>query len=398
MTTTRSLKDIDVTGKQVLIRVDFNVPLDDSGVITDDTRIRAALPTIQYILDHGASVIVMSHLGRPKGEKVEKLSLLPCAKRLTELIGQEITMAPDCIGEEVDALAEKLAPGDVMLLENLRFYLAETKPDTDPTFAKQLASLANVYVNDAFGTAHRSHSSTATITEYFPGNAVAGFLMEKEICVIGNIVTEPKRPFHAIIGGAKVSSKIGVLQSLVKNVDALFIGGGMAYTFLKAKGVSIGDSLFEEEYLDTSLAIIEECKKRQINLLLPVDIAIAQEFSADAEKSIVKTANGIPDGYQGMSIGPKTVALYVEHLRSAQTIIWNGPLGVYEFPAFATETITIAKAFAACDAQTIVGGGDCVAAVKAAGVADKITHISTGGGATLEYLEFGTLPGIDALS
>lgn len=395
-----SIKDLVVNGKKVLMRVDFNVPLDKDGKITDDTRIVASLPSINYVLDRGGSVILMSHLGRPKGKVVPQMSLAACAHRLSDLLGgARVIMAPDCIGPNVETLAKNLQPGEVMLLENLRFYPAEEKPELDPSFAKNLAKLGDFYVNDAFGTAHRAHSSTEAITQYFPGKSAAGLLMEKEIHFLGEMLAHPKKPFHALIGGAKISSKIGVIRSLISKVDALYIAGGMAYTFFKAQGINIGDSIHEDEFLQTAKDIIAECKSHGVALHLPQDIVIANQVSEDAEaRSIAVTPQGIPEGFQGVDIGTKTIHAFTSELKQAKTIFWNGPVGVFEIPAFAKGTFAIAKAIAEIKATTVVGGGDSVAAIQKLGLGEKMSHLSTGGGASLEYLELGTLPGIEALS
>ena len=393
-----SLRDLDLRGKKVLMRVDFNVPLDKNGNITDDTRIVSSIPSIKYVLDHGGSVILMSHLGRPKEKRSPEFSLAPCAKRLSKYLGIDVLMAKDCIGPEVKQQAQALQPGQVMLLENLRFHGAEEHPEEDPSFAKQLAELGDVYVNDAFGTAHRAHSSTATVAQYFPDEAAAGFLMEKEIKFLGSALLNPVRPFHAIIGGAKISSKIGVLQSLIKKVDALYIGGGMAYTFMKAQGIPIGNSIHEDEFLQAARDIVEACKKTNVKLLLPQDIVVADKIENDAKSQIVSEDKGIPNGFEGVDIGPKTIATFTAELAKAKTIFWNGPLGVFELTNFAKGTNAIAQVLATLSATTIIGGGDSIAAINKLGLADKMTHMSTGGGASLEYLEFGTLPGIEALT
>ncbi|NGX47694.1 MAG: Phosphoglycerate kinase [Chlamydiae bacterium] len=392
-----NLKDLPIEGRTVLVRVDFNVPFDSEGNISDDTRIRAALPTIQYILGKGASVILMSHLGRPKGKIDPKLSLAPCAKRLSELLDQKVQMAPDCIGKKVKKMVAALKNGEVLLLENLRFYIAEEKPDTDPSFAENLAKLADFYVNDAFGTAHRAHSSTVTIAGYFSGKAAAGLLLQKEIDFLGTHFSNPKHPFYAIIGGAKVSSKLGVLQSLLEKVDGLFIGGGMAYTFFKAAGLEIGDSLCEDELLPKAEEFLEIAKKKKVPIFLPKDLVIANVFSNDAEKRIILSEAGIPKGWQGLDIGPITRTEWANTLKNAQMIFWNGPLGVFEFPNFAEGTHSMANTLAASDAVTIVGGGDSAFAINQLGLAEKFSHISTGGGASLEYIQYGHLPAIDML-
>jgi phosphoglycerate kinase len=391
----KTIRDIDLAGKRVLVRVDFNVPLDAQQHITDDTRIRAALPTIRYLLDQGASVILMSHLGRPDGKVVEKLSLAPVARHLSELLGRNVEIAEDCIGPEVEAQAKALQPGQVLLLENLRFHKEEEK--NNPDFARQLAMLGEVYVNDAFGTAHRAHASTEGVTHYLPG--VAGFLMEKEINFLGSALENPKRPFVAIIGGAKVSDKIAVLERLISIVDTLLIGGGMANTFLKAEGYEIGDSLFEETKLDVAKDLIAKARQKGLTFLLPSDVVIADHFAADANYKVV-ASNEVPDGWRILDIGPKTVEAFQKALSNAQTIVWNGTLGVAEMPAFAKGTDAIIEILASrtrSGATTIIGGGDSAAAVDEAGAAEKMTHVSTGGGASLEFLEGRVLPGVAAL-
>jgi len=393
-----SLKDLLVKGKKVLMRVDFNVPLDKNGKITDDTRIRASLPSIQYILERGGSIILMSHLGRPKNKKTPDFSLAPCAQQLSQLLGKPVIMAKDCVGEEVRELVKDLQPGQILLLENLRFHEGEENPDKDPQFAKELASLGDLYVNDAFGTAHREHASTAVIAKYFPDKAAAGLLIEKELDFLGKALLDPKRPFYALIGGAKVSSKIGILKSLLEKADALLIGGGMAYTFFKAQGIPIGQSIHEDDFLNEAREILAAAKTINVKIILPIDQVIADKVDADASKRIIDSATGIPDGMQGVDIGPKTIELFTNELKQASTLLWNGPLGVFEIPAFATGTQAIAKVIAGLKATTIVGGGDSIAALQAAGLADKVSHVSTGGGATLEFIEYGTLPGIEALS
>ncbi len=391
----KTIRDIDLAGKRVLVRVDFNVPLDSKQQITDDTRIRAALPTIRYVLDQGAAVILMSHLGRPDGKAVEKLSLAPVARRLSELLGRPVQMATDCVGPAVEAQAKALQPGQVLLLENLRFHKEEEK--NDPDFARQLAALGEVYVNDAFGTAHRAHASTEGVTRYLPG--VAGFLMEKEINFLGSVLENPRRPFVAIIGGAKVSDKIAVLERLIGMVDALLIGGGMANTFLKAEGYEIGDSLFEEGKLDVARDLVAKAQNRGLRFLLPTDVVIADRLAADATYKVV-SHDDVPKGWRILDIGPKTVEAFRETLADAQTIVWNGTLGVAEMPAFAKGTDAIIEILAKrtqAGATTIIGGGDSAAAVEEAGAAEKMTHVSTGGGASLEFLEGRTLPGVAAL-
>jgi len=388
-----SVENLELKGKRTLIRVDFNVPL-DSGKIIDDTRIKGALPTIENVMERGGKVILMSHLGRPKGKVVQELSLKPVAERLGELLDKSVVMAPDCVGHEVKAIVDKMTDGDVVLLENLRFHAEEEK--NDPDFARKLAELADVYVNDAFGAAHRAHASTAGVTEYVSQSA-AGFLMQKEIEYIGKVIENPERPFVAILGGAKVSSKIGVIEKLMEKADGIVIAGAMAYTFLKAKGRRIGDSLVEDDKLDLAKYLLKKALDSDVPLYLPIDHVISDDFAADANVRIVKRS-AIPDGWEGMDIGPATIEKYKGVLEDAKTIVWNGPVGVFEFDAFAKGSFAMAKLLAESDATTIVGGGDCVAAVQKSGYADKITHISTGGGASLELMEGKELPGIAALS
>ncbi len=389
----KTVRDIDVKGKKVLCRCDFNVPQDKAtGAITDDKRIVAALPTLKYLLEQGAAVIACSHLGKPKGEWKESLTLAPVAKRLSELLGQEVIFAKDIIGEDAKAKAAALQPGQIMLLENLRFDKGEEK--NDPEFAKALASLADVYVSDAFGTVHRAHASTAGVAAYLP--AVSGFLIQKELEVMGGALANPKRPLVAILGGAKVSSKIGVINNLLDIADTIIIGGGMAYTFIKAMGGSVGTSLLEEDRLDYCREMMDKAKTKGVKFLLPVDTLCAAEFSADAKPELVETMK-IPDDRMGMDIGPKTIEEFSAAVKDAGTVIWNGPMGVFEFPAFAEGTRAMAKALADSSAITIVGGGDSAAAVAQLGYADKMTHISTGGGASLEFLEGKELPGVACL-
>lgn len=389
----KTLKDIDVKGKRVIVRCDFNVPQDKEGNITDDIRIRSALPTIKYLLDNNSKVILMSHLGRPKEGYDVKYSIKPVAKRLSELLGKEVKLAEDkeVVGENALKLASEMNFGDILLLENVRFIKTETKNDLD--FAKKLASLADIFVNDAFGTAHRAHSSTAGVAQFIP--AVAGFLIEKEIAVMGKALENPERPFVAILGGAKVSDKIGVINNLLDKVDKLIIGGGMTYTFLKAQGFEIGNSLCEEDKIDYAKEMLEKAKAKNVEIYLPVDHVTAKEFKADAEAITVE--GNIPDGYMGMDIGPKTIAKFSEVISGAKTVIWNGPMGVFEMPAFAVGTKSVAEAMSKVNGTTIIGGGDSAAAVEQLGFADKMTHISTGGGASLEFLEGLELPGIAAL-
>ena len=388
----KTIKDIDLTGKRVLMRVDFNVPLDDKLNITDDIRIRSALPTIKYAIESGAKVILMSHLGRPDGKVVDSMRLAPVAKRLEELLGKKVTKTDDCIGDAVKKTVAMMKPGDVVLLENLRFHAEEEK--NDPAFAMELASLGDLFVNDAFGTAHRAHASTEGVTKYLP--SVAGFLLEKEIRYLGQTVDSPRRPFVAILGGAKVKDKIKVNDNLLNKVDALIIGGGMAYTFLKAKGHTIGASKLDKDGYDTAKQALDKAAKKNIPILLPVDNVIGDKFDANATAKTV--GEDIPDGWMGLDIGPKTINLFEDKLKDARTIIWNGPLGVFEMDKFAKGTEAIAVFLAGLkDATTIIGGGDTAAAMLKFKVEDKMTHISTGGGASLEYLEGRGLPGIDAL-
>jgi len=388
----KTIEDIDVRGKKVIVRVDFNVPLDEEGRITDDKRITAALPTIKYLIDNKAKVILVSHLGRPKGGPDPKYSMKPAAARLGELLGQEVIMAGDVIGEDAKSKAAALKEGQVMMLENVRFHKEEEK--NDPAFAKELAGMAEIYVNDAFGTAHRAHASTAGIASYLP--AVCGFLIKKEIEVMGKALSNPARPFVAILGGAKVSDKIGVIENLLDKVDALIIGGGMAYTFLKAKGYHIGNSLCEEDKIEFAKSLIEKADRKGVNMMFPIGSIVGKEFKNDTEYKYVPS-DDMPDGWIGMDIGSLTVEKFSRVIKKAKTIIWNGPMGVFEFPNFAYGTREIARAVAESGAVSIVGGGDSVAALEQLGFADKITHISTGGGATLEFLEGKELPGIAVL-
>ena len=390
----KTVKDIDVSGKKVLLRCDFNVPLakDGSGVITDDKRIRAALPTIQYLLDQGAAVVACSHLGKPKGEVKPELSLKPVAARLAELLGRPVIMADDVVGPDAQAKAKALQPGQVLLLENTRFEPGETK--NDPALSKALADLADVYVSDAFGAVHRAHASTAGVAQYLP--AVSGFLIQKELEIIGGALANPKRPLVAILGGSKVSSKIGVINNLLEIADTIIIGGGMAYTFAAAQGGKVGDSLLEADWEDYANQMVAKAKEKGVKLLLPLDTVCGDKFAPDAAIQVVK-AGQIPDGWQGMDIGPETVKLYCDAVADAGTVIWNGPMGVFEFPAFAKGTEAVAEALSKTQAITIIGGGDSAAAVQQLGYADKMTHISTGGGASLEFMEGKELPGVACL-
>jgi phosphoglycerate kinase len=389
----KTVEDVDLRNKRVLVRVDFNVPL-KGDTITDDTRIRAAVPTLRYILDQsGSKLILMSHLGRPKGKADPSLSLKPVATRLSELLGTQVDTAPDCIGDAVKKQVQGMKGGDVLLLENVRFHKEEEA--NDDAFANELASLGDVYVNDAFGTAHRAHASTEGVTKHLP--AVAGFLIGKEVQFFDKIVKNPEKPFIAIIGGAKISTKIGVLETLVPKCSSLVIGGGMAYTFLKAQGHTIGSSLLEEDYIDTAKKLLSQAEKAGVEVVLPVDHVVADEFSENARAEQVDGPD-IPGSKVGMDIGPKTLDLVRDRIKGAKSLVWNGPMGVFEFDAFAKGTQEVAKAVADCGGTTVIGGGDSVAAVNQFGLADKIDHVSTGGGASLEYLEGKTLPGIAALA
>lgn len=385
----KTIRDIDVQGKRVLVRVDFNVPLKD-GQVTDDTRIVAALPTIRYLLEHGAAVVLMSHLGRPKGGPDPKYSLKPVVSRLSELLARPVSFVDETVGPKAEAAAAALQPGDVLVVENTRFYPGEEK--NDPALAAQMAKLGDIYVNDAFGSAHRAHSSTEGVTHYLP--AVGGFLMEKELDYLGTALEHPRRPFVAILGGAKISDKIGVIEALLSKVDVLLIGGGMANTFLKAQGYDVADSLVEESSVDVARGLIARAGAL---LLLPSDVVIADAFDAQANHQVVGV-DAVPTGWRIMDIGPATVERYGNALKPAKTVVWNGPMGVFEFPAFARGTFAIAEALAELDATTIIGGGDSAAAVEQAGLADRMAHISTGGGASLEFLEGKPLPGVVALN
>ncbi|MGH0052826.1 MAG: phosphoglycerate kinase [Sphaerochaetaceae bacterium] len=386
-----TIRECDFSNKRALVRVDFNVPIKD-GVVTDDTRIKAALPTLQYLLDNGASLVVMSHRGRPKGKKNPEFSMAPIAKRFGELLGKDVRLAPDVIGDEVAKQVASLKPGDVLLLENVRFYSGEE--GNDPDFAKSLASFGDVYVNDAFGTAHRAHASTEGVSHYLP--SYAGFLIEKEVKFMAPLLSNPEKPFVAIIGGSKVSSKISVLESLIKTCDTVVIGGGMAYTFLAVQGHTIGKSLVEEDYKDVASSFLAKAKEKGVQVILPVDHLCGAEFKENTEAVSIDTTD-IPENLIGMDIGPKTTAMIVDAVNKAKSVVWNGPMGVFEFEAFAQGTLTVAKALAESGATSVVGGGDSVAAINKFNLADKISHVSTGGGASLEFLEGKVLPGIKAL-
>ena len=392
----KTIEDIQVAGKRVLVRCDFNVPLDADRNITDETRIDGALPTIKYLADNGAKVILCSHMGKPKGEPKPELSLAPVAKKLSEKLGKEVVFAADAnvVGENAKKAVAQMADGDVVLLENTRYRAEETKNVDE--FSKELASLADVFVNDAFGTAHRAHCSNVGVTKYLD-TAVCGYLIQKEIEFLGNAVNNPVRPFVAILGGSKVSSKISVINNLLEKVDTLIIGGGMAYTFMKALGEEVGNSLLEADYLDYAKEMMEKAEAKGVNLLIPVDTVVATEFSNDAEHKTVQRG-GIDAGWEGLDIGEKTIELYTDAIKDAKTVVWNGPMGVFEMPNFAVGTNAIAQALAKIDATTVIGGGDSVAAVNQAGLGDKMSHISTGGGASLEFLEGKELPGIAALN
>ena len=393
----KTIEDIQVQGKRVLVRCDFNVPLDENKNITDENRIQGALPTIQYLVKHGARVILCSHMGRPKGEFNMKYSLAPVAKRLSELLGQEVKLAKDVIGPDAHALADAMKDGDVILLENVRFHKEEEK--NDPEFAKKLASLAEVYVNDAFGTAHRAHASTEGVSHYLHPS-VAGYLIGKELSVMGGALENPQRPFVAILGGAKVADKISVIENLIEKVDTLIIGGGMAYTFLKAKGYGVGNSLLDESRVEYCRDMMAKAEAKGVKLLLPMDTVCVKAFPnpIDAEvETLTVDADKIPDDMEGCDIGPKTSACFAEAVKSAKTVIWNGPMGVFENPTLAKGTLAVAQALADTDAITIVGGGDSAAAITQMGFASKVTHVSTGGGASMEFLEGKTLPGVACL-
>lgn len=389
----KTVSDIDVSGKKVLLRCDFNVPRDKkTGEIADDRRIRAALPTINYLLDNGAAVIACSHLGRPKGEWKEDLSLSHIAERLSELLGKNVIMAKDVVGEDACGKSASLRSGEIMLLENVRFHIEETK--NDPEFAKKLAGLAEIYVSDAFGTVHRAHASTEGVAHYLP--AVSGFLLCRELEELGSVLANPEKPMVAVLGGSKVSDKIGVITNLINIADTICVGGGMAYTFIKALGYDIGDSLLEEDKLELAKELIRKARENGVQFLLPVDTAVGDRFEQGCEKKVV-SSHEIPDGFIGMDIGEKSAAIFTQAIKAAKTVIWNGPMGVFEFPDFAFGTRAIAQAMAESEAVTIIGGGDSAAAVEQYGLSDKMTHVSTGGGASLEFLEGRELPGVACL-
>ncbi|PKM82836.1 MAG: phosphoglycerate kinase [Firmicutes bacterium HGW-Firmicutes-14] len=388
-----TIRDMDVKNKKVFLRVDFNVPLNENRIITDDNKIRSSLPTIEMLMQMGARVIVASHLGRPKGQPNEKYSLEPAARRLGEILGKEVLFARDCIGEEAKRVADSLKDGDVAMLENLRFYPGEEK--NDPDFARQLADLADIYINDAFGTAHRAHASTVGVPGLLP--SAAGLLMEKEVQYMSKVVTNPVKPYVAIIGGAKVSDKIGVIENLLDKVDMFLIGGGMANTFLKARGFDMGSSLVEEDKVGLARETMERAEAKGVQILLPSDLVVAERVAPDAPNRVV-ASDRVPSGWAAVDIGPDTARRYGEAVKNANTIVWNGPMGVFEMETFARGTETVARAAAESDGTSVVGGGESAAAVKKIGVAEKISHVSTGGGASLEFLEGKSLPGIEALA
>lgn len=389
----KGINDIEVAGKRVFVRVDFNVPFDESGQISDDTRIRASLPTIQNLMERRARVILASHLGRPKGKVVEDMRLKPVAARLQELLGREVRYVPDCVGPDAMTAVADLADGDVALLENLRFHAGEEK--NDPGFARELASLADIYVNDAFGTAHRAHASTEGITHHLP--SVAGLLMQKELSALGGLLAAPGRPFACVFGGAKVSDKIGMIRNMLQRVDMVLVGGGLAGTFLKARGLEIGQSLFEADMVDEARGIMEESKRRGVPVLLPIDVVVAPEIKAGVQPRIVQVTS-VPSDFSIADIGPKTIEYFFGKLESCKTVLWNGPMGVYEILQFSVGTRSLINYLACLDVTSVIGGGSSVDAVQDMGVADLVTHVSTGGGATLELLEMGTLPGVEALN
>jgi phosphoglycerate kinase len=392
------LEQMPVTGKKVLVRVDFNVPLSGDGLVLDTTRIEATLPSLRYLLTQGAAVILMSHLGRPTGFADPEFSLKPIIPFLKRFLDKDVKLTPDCTGPETKQMVADLKPGNLLLLENLRFYRAEEHPEEDPEFASILASYGDFYIDDAFATAHRKHSSTYTITQFFPGKAGAGYLMEKEIKFLGDTFMQPQKPFFAIIGGAKISTKLGVLKSLLDKVDGLLIGGAMAYTFLKAQGKNVGLSLVENDLIGAAKEVIDQCAQKNIQLILPIDVLAAKAIDEDAETRYCLMQEGIPDDFEGVDIGPHTLELFKKTLKTAKTVFWNGPVGVFEMKPFSKGTFGLAKIMASLEATTIAGGGDLVSAINESGYANQFTHISTGGGASLEYIEYHTLPGIQALS
>jgi len=393
------LKDLLIKDKNVLMRVDFNVPQDENGNITDDTRIQATLPSINFILKNGGKLILMSHLGNPKGKSDPKYSLIKVRDRLRELLNKPVLFCKDCIGNEAQEKVKSLKSGEVLLLENLRFHEAEENPEKDLKFAKEIANFGDVFINDAFGASHRKHSSIVEVPKFFPSTAAAGFLMDKEIEFLGQALSNPKKPFYAIIGGSKVSSKLGIIKTLLKKADAILIGGAMAYTFLKAKGLNIGKSLVEDELIDEAKSILKEANKKGVKIFLPIDHLITNDLKGNGTLLNCTSKEGIPESYYGVDIGLGTIKLFSDELKNGATVIWNGPLGIFEIPSFSKGTFAVAKILSSLkNALTIVGGGDSIAALKESGVIDKISHASTGGGASLEYLEYGTLPGIEVLT
>ncbi len=391
-----TIVDLDLRGKRVLLRVDFDVPCNDAGEITDDSRIRGAIPTIQYIIDQGGKAVLLAHRGRPDGQKSENLSLAPIAQRLSQLLKKNVAFAPDCIGDAVEKMTTRMQNGDVLLLENVRFHLEETEENGREAFVKELAKMGDLYVNDAFATAHRKHASTYDLAKEFDSPA-AGLLMEKEVLILTNLLTQAPSPFYAIIGGSKISSKIGVLEALFSRIDGLFIGGAMIYTFMKALDLEIGNSLLDEEHVDTAKYLMKKMRSKGIEFFLPKDLLIANAVSKDAETRVVSLEEGIEEGWIGVDIGPETIKAWKDPLDHAGTVFWNGPMGVFEIPLFANGTLEIAKILADSNAMSIVGGGDSAAAVRQSGVHQKITRISTGGGATLEFIEMGSLPCLEIL-
>ncbi len=393
-----SLQDLPLKGKKVLMRVDFNVPLDKTGKIEDDSRIKASLISLDYVIKQEGILILMSHLGRPKGKKDPAFSLAPCAKRLSELLKRPVKMASDCIGCAVEKQVTSLEEGDILVLENLRFYPAEEHPEKDPHFARSLAKLGNIYVNDAFASSHRKHTSITEVPKLFPQHALAGFLMDKELAFLTTLVQKPKRPFYAILGGSKVSSKVGVIINLIEKIDGLFIGGAMAYTFLKAQGIQVGKSLLEADQVETAKDIMKRCQEKAVKFWLPEDIVTTEQIRENSTIKIQSSKENLKENYQGVDIGPKTIASWKEALQNASMIFWNGPVGVFEIEAFSRGTKELATILASLAATKIVGGGDSVAAIQKWHMADQFTHLSTGGGASLEFIETGSLPGIDCLT
>lgn len=393
-----SIQDLNLKGKRVLIRVDFNVPL-ENGRITDDTRIRASLPTIQYTLEQGGIPVLMSHMGRPNGQADPHLSLAPCAKRLAELLKRPVKMAPDCCGSEVEKIVNELKAGDLLLLENLRFHVGEENPEKEPSFVSALAKLGDVYIDDAFGCAHRAHASIVEITDFFSGRSAAGFLLQKEITYLGSTLLNPKRPFYAVLGGSKISTKFRVIESLMQKAEVLLVGGAMANTFLKSEEMEIGDSLYERDFIPVARELLDISIQPYCRIMLPIDLVVANEINPNAEIKVVSIKEGVPKDYKSVDIGPQTIQRYSAELQKAATVFWNGPLGIFECQPFAKGTNAIAETIAnLTSAVTVVGGGDSLAAIEQAGLSHRITHLSTGGGASLEFVEFGTLPGIEALS